>query len=286
MTTYAITGATGHLGRLAVHDLLARGVPASDVVALVRTPAKAADLAGAGVQVREGDYDRPQTLTTALAGVDRLLLVSGSEIGRRLPQHQAVITAAAAAGVSRIVYTSLLGADTTSLPIAAEHVATEQALAASGIPFTVLRNGWYTENYTGQLQQHLASGTILSSTGHGRISAATRADYATAAITALTSPEQATGAVHELGGPAFTLDDLAATITEVTCTPVTHRALPADQYAGALQAAGLDEATAGFLTVVDAAIAAGDLYTDSDALTQLLTRPATPLADAVRAAHT
>jgi NAD(P)H dehydrogenase (quinone) len=285
MTTYAVTGATGHLGRLAVHDLLARGVPASDVVALVRTPARAADLAGAGVQVREGDYDRPQTLATALAGVDRLLLVSGSEIGRRLPQHQAVIDAAAAAGVSRIVYTSLLGADTTSLPIAAEHVATEQALAASGIPFTVLRNGWYTENYTGQLQQHLASGTILSATGHGRISAATRADYATAAVTALTSPEQATGTVHELGGPAFTLDDLAATITEVTGTPVTHRDLPADQYAGALQAAGLDEATTGFLTVVDTAISAGDLHTDSDALTRLLGRPATPLADAVRAAH-
>ena len=285
MTTYAVTGATGHLGRLAVESLLTRGVPASDVVAIVRTPTNAADLAERGVQVREGDYDRPDTLPAALTGVDRLLLVSGSEIGRRLPQHTAVITAAKAAGVSRIVYTSLLKADTTTLPIAGEHVGTEAALREAGIPFTVLRNGWYTENYTGQLAQYLATGTILGATGGASVSAATRADYAAAAAAALTG-ENAGNAVHELGGPAFTLDDLAATITQVTGTPVTHQDLPAEQYTATLRSAGLDEGTAGFLTVVDASTARGDLHTESEALTRLLGRPATSLVDAVRAAHT
>ena len=285
MTTYAVTGATGQLGRLAVEDLLTRGVSAADVVAVVRTPAKAADLAERGVQVREGDYDRPDTLPAALAGVDRLLLVSGSEIGRRLPQHEAVITAAKAAGVSRIVYTSLLKADTTSLPIAGEHVGTEALLREAGVPFTVLRNGWYTENYTGQLGQYLATGAVLGATAAGRISAATRADFAAAAVSALIDEAEATGEVHELGGPAFTLAELAATITEVTGTSVTHRDLSGEQYGAALQQAGLDEGSAGFLAVVDAAIARGDLHTDSDALSRLLGRPATSLTEAVRAAH-
>ena len=288
MTTYAVTGATGHLGRLAVEELLARGVPAADVVAIVRTPAKAGDLAERGVQVREGDYDRPDTLPGALAGVERLLFVSGSEIGRRLPQHTAVIDAAKVAGVQRIAYTSLLKADTTTIPIAGEHVGTEQVLRGAGIPFVVLRNGWYTENYTGQLPQHLATGTVLSATGGGRISAATRADYAVAAVAALTAADDdfVDGAVHELGGPAFTLDDLAAAITEVTGTSVAHHDLPGEQYAAALQQAGLDGGTAGFFAVVDAAIARGDLHTGSDALPRLLGRPATPLTDAIRAAHT
>ena len=174
MTTYAVTGATGHLGRLVVDELLARGVPAADVVAVVRNPGKATDLAARGVDVREGDYDRPETLPGALAGVQRLLLVSGSEVGQRVPQHTAVIEAAKAAGVQRIAYTSVLRADSTSLPIAPEHVATEQVLRESGVPFTVLRNGWYTENYTGQLDRYLATGEIVGATANGRISAATR----------------------------------------------------------------------------------------------------------------
>ena len=287
MTTYAVTGASGHLGRLAVQDLLTRGVPAADVVAIVRTPARAAGLAERGVQVRQGDYDRPETLPAALAGVERLLLVSGSEIGRRLPQHEAVITAAKTAGVQRIAYTSLLKADTTTIPIAGEHVGTEALLRQGGVPFTVLRNGWYTENYTGQLGQYLGTGAVLGATGGAAISAATRADYAAAAVTALTTDDAGftSGTVHELGGPAFTLAELAATITEVTGTPVAHHDLSGQQYTAALQRAGLDEGSAGFFAVVDAAIARGDLHTDSDALSRLLGRPATSLVDAVRAAH-
>ncbi len=284
MTTYAVTGATGHLGRLVIEELLARGVPAADVVAVVRNPGKATDLAAHGVQVREGDYDRAETLPAALAGVDRLLLVSGSEVGRRVPQHTAVIEAAKAAGVQRVAYTSLLKADSTTLPIAAEHVATEQVLRESGLPFTVLRNGWYTENYTGQMDQYLATGEIVGATGGGRVSAATRADYAAAAAAALLA-EDADGVVHELGGPAVTFDDLAAALTEVTGTPVVHRDVPVDQLVAGLQQAGLDEGTAGFVAAIDVSIAGGALHTDSDDLARLLGRPATPLVDAVRAAR-
>ncbi len=284
MTTYAVTGATGHLGRLVVEELLARGVPANDVVAVVRTPGKAEELAQRGVQVREGDYSRPETLPAALAGVQRLLLVSGSEVGRRIPQHQAVIEAAKAAGVQRIAYTSILKADDTTNPLAGEHLATEQALRTAGVPFVVLRNGWYTENYTGQLDQYLARGEVVGATGGGRISAAPRADYAAAAAAALMA-EDADHAVYELGGPAFTFDDLAAAISEVTGTTVEHRDVPVEQLAAELQEAGLDPGTAGFLAALDASIAHGDLQTDSDDLPRLLGRPATPLTPAISAAR-
>ena len=284
MPTYAVTGATGHLGRLVVEELLARGVPASDVVAVVRTPARAADLAALGVQVREGDYSRPETLPAALRGVQRLLLVSSSEVGQRVTQHTAVIDAARDAGVERIAYTSLLKADDTTNPLAGEHLATEQALRASGVPSTALRNGWYTENYTAQLEQYLARGEVLGATGGGAISAAPRADYAAAAVAALTADDA--DAVYELGGPAFTFDDLAAAISEVTGTPVTHRDVPVEQYAAALQGAGLDAGTAGFLAALDASIAHGDLQTSSDDLPRLLGRPVTPLTETLRAART
>ena len=284
MPTYAVTGATGKLGRHVVTELLARGVPAADVVAVVRTPAKAADLAARGVQVRQGDYSRPETLPTALAGVRRLLLVSGSEPGGRVAQHTAVIEAAREAGVERIVYTSILNADDTSNPLAGEHQGTEQALRAARVPFTVLRNGWYTENYTDQLGRYLEQGEIVGATGGGRVSAAPRADYAVAAAAALLADEQG-DVVHELGGPAFAFDDLAATVTEVTGTSVVHRDLPLPDYVAELQQAGLDEGTAGFVAALDASIAAGDLETESQDLARLLGRPVTPLADAVRAAR-
>ncbi|MFD7312200.1 SDR family oxidoreductase [Promicromonospora sp. NPDC059942] len=298
MTTYAVTGATGHLGRLVVQELLSRGVPAADVVAIARTPEKAADLAELGAQVREGDYDRPETLATALVGVQRLLLVSGSEPGARVPQHTAVIDAAKAAGVERIAYTSILNADDTTNPLAGEHQATEQVLRASGLPVTLLRNGWYTENYTARIGEFVERGEIVGASGDGKVSAAPRADYAGAAAAALLADDAAAGSadgsaagaaapvvVHELGGPAFTFTELAATIADATGAPVAYRDLTVEAFAADLQQAGLDAGTAGFVAGIDASIAAGDLQTDSDDLDRLLGRPATPLADAVRAAR-
>lgn len=282
MPIYAVTGASGHLGRRVIEELLARGIAPADVVAVVRAPSKAADLAARGVQVRLGDYSRPDTLPAALAGVKRLLLVSGSEPGQRVAQHTAVIEAAKAAGVERIAYTSSLNADDTTSPLAGEHQGTEQVLRSAGVPFTLLRNGWYTENYTDQLDQYLQQGAILGAAADGKVSGAPREDYAVAAAAALLNDDQG-NSVYELGGPAFTLEELAATISQVTGTTVAYRDLPVPAYAAALQQVGLDEATAGFLAAIDGSIAAGDLYTDSEDLARLLGRPVTPLADAIRA---
>ena len=284
MPIYAITGASGQLGRLAVQELLALGVPASDVVAVVRTPSKTTDLAERGVQVREGDYDRPETLGAALTGVDRLLLVSSSEPGRRVAHHTNVIEAAKAAGVSRIVYTSMLNVDTTTNPLAGEHGDTERALRAAGVPFTLLRNGWYTENYTGQIDQYLERGEILGAADSGKISAASRQDYATAAAAALLQDEEG-NRTFELGGPAFSLPEFARVISEVSGVPVTYRDLPVEEYVSSLQQAGLDGETARFVAALDASIAHGDLETHSEDLVRLLGRPVTPLTDVVRAAR-
>ena len=281
--TYAVTGASGHLGRHAVQALLARGVPASAVVAVVRTPGKADDLAQRGAQVRAADYSRPQTLGAALAGVDRLLLVSSSVPGQRAAHHTNVIEAAKTAGVSRIGYTSILNADDTTNPLAGEHQATERALRAAGVPFTLLRNGWYTENYTGQMDRYLQRGEILGAAGHGRISAATRQEYAAAAASALLQDEGG-NRIYELGGPAFDLPELARVISEVTGTAVTYLDLPAGEYASRLHEAGLDEESARFAASLDASIAHGDLETSSPDLAGLLGRPPTPLTDVVRAA--
>jgi len=284
MTTYAVTGASGQLGRLAVEQLLARGVTASEVVALVRTSSKATDLADRGVQVREADYSQPQTLRRALAGVDRLLLISSSEAGRRFAHHTNVIDAATTAGVSRIVYTSILDAEDSTNPLAGEHRDTEQALRGAGVAYTVLRNGWYTENYTDQLGQYVRTAEIVGATGNGKISAATRQDYADAAAATLLQDE-AGDRTYELGGPAFDLTDLARVISEVPGTSVIYRDLPVQEYVTSLQETGLDEDTAHFVAALDASIGHGDLETRSQDLTQLLGRPATPLVDAVRAAQ-
>jgi NAD(P)H dehydrogenase (quinone) len=280
MTTYAVTGATGPLGRLVVSTLLDRGVPAADVVAVVRDPAKAADLQARGVQVRLGDYDRPETLPAALAGVDRLLLVSGNAVGQRIRQHTAVIDAAKAAGVQRIAYTSLLRADTSTLPLAPEHLATEQALRTSGVPFTLLRNSWYVENYTGQLDQYRAQGAIIGAAGDARVAAAPRADYAAAAAGALLGDGH-DNAVYELGGPAVTLPELAAELSEATGTTIVYRDVPLADFRAGLLGAGLDEGTAGFVTALEEGTARGELETSTADLEALLGRPATPLREAV-----
>ena len=279
----ALTGATGQLGRLVIEHLLAAGTPAADVVAIVRNPDKAADLAAAGVTVRVADYDDPDAFPAALVGVDRLLLISGSEPGRRLPQHRAVIAAAQQAGVSLLAYTSILKADTTSSSLAPEHKATEADIQASGLPFTVLRNGWYLENFAGDLPGTLDRGTFIGSSGDGRISYATRADYAGAAAAVLTGTGHE-GRIYELGGePALTLPDVAAAITEASGRPVAYQDLAPAAHAAALTAAGLPAPVVDLLVDIDRSNRTGELFTDSGDLTRLLGRPTTSAVDGVRA---
>lgn len=284
MTTYAVTGATGPFGHHVVQSLLERGVAPRDIVAIVRTPANAADLAARGVDVRTGDYSQPDSLPPALAGVDRMLLVSGSEVGQRVAQHAAVIDAAKAAGVGRILYTSILRADTSEIALAVEHKATEELIVASGLPYTILRNGWYLENYTGRLAEYLSRGVIADAAGEGRVAAATRADFAEAAAAAAMLDDTAAAAVYELGGTAFTMAELAAEITAATGTEVVHQNLTTAELVAALQDAGLDAGTAGFVASLDEAAVRGDLDTDSVDLPRLLGRSVTSLRDAVRAA--
>ncbi|GAB7042678.1 MULTISPECIES: NAD(P)H-binding protein [Catenuloplanes] len=278
-----VTGATGHLGRLVVEDLLERGVPAGEIVAAARTPEKAADLAARGVQVREADYDRPETLATAFAGATKVLLVS-SEPGNRVAQHRAVVDAAKAAGAGLLAYTSILNADTTEMHLAADHQATEAAIKESGLPYVFLRNSWYFENYTGQFPQTLQNGAILGAAGDGRIAAAARADYAAAAGAVLTS-DGPVGVAYELGGDVpITLAELAAEVTAQSGTQVVYRDLPADEFEKALAGFGMPAPVAALFADVDVNIARGALNTGSGDLSRLIGRPTTPLADAVAAA--
>jgi len=255
-------------------------VPATDIVALARTPEKAADL---GVPVRRADYSDPSTLAGALAGVDVLLLVSGTELGQRVAQHTNVIKAAEVAGVGRVAYTSIANAEHSTNPLQPEHKATEDVLRASGVPFTILRDNWYLENYTGQLPQYLATGEVLGIDGTARVGAATRADMATAIVAALLDPATE-GATLELAGPPLTLAGLAETITDVTGTAVAYRDVTAQELTAALRGTGMDDATAGFVVALEESVARGDLDVRSDDLERLLGRPATSLADALRAA--
>src|SRR6478672_328983 len=281
--TLLVTGASGHLGRLVVEALLDRGTPAAQVVAIARTPESISDLADRGVQVRRADYTDPASLDAAFAGVDRLLLVSGSEVGQRIAQHANVIDAAKRAGVGVVAYPSITRADTSDLALAAEHRATEELLAASGLPHALLRNSWYLENYTGQLPTYLEHGAVLGAAGDGRVSAATRADYADAAAAVLAEDGHA-GRAYELGGTAFTLTELAATVSRVSGAEVIYRDLPVEDYAAALVAAGLPEGYAHALADSDRGIADGALFTDTGDLERLIGRPAASLEDAVRAA--
>jgi NAD(P)H dehydrogenase (quinone) len=283
MPVYAVTGASGHLGRLAIEQLQNRGVPPSDIVAVVRTPAKVTGLSERGVQVREGDYSSPPTLPPALAGAERLLLVSSSQAGQRVAHHVNVIRAAVTAGVRRIVYTSMLNADESTSPLAGEHRASEQALRDAGVPFTLLRNGYYTETYTDHLTEYVEQGEIIGAAGDGQMSAAPREDYAGAAATALLQDDSGGNLTYELGGPAFDLSDLAGAITEVTGTKVIYRDLSAADYTRALEQEGMDESTAQFVAALDTSVARGDLQTSSQDLARLLGHPATSIAHAVRA---
>ena len=279
MTT-AITGATGHLGRLVVARLKTLA-PTLPLLALVRTPAKAAAL---GIAAREADYTRPETLAAALAGVDTLLLISSSEVGQRAAQHRNVIDAARAAGVRRIVYTSLLHADRSPLDLAQEHRETEAMLQAAGIAHTLLRNGWYTENYTGSIAGALAAGSFIGSAGDGRIASAPRADYAEAASVVLTTPGH-DGKTYELAGDsAYTLAELAAEVSRQTGKTLPYVDLPPADYAKALAGMGLPAALAQAIAGWDVGASQGALFDDGRQLSRLIGRPTTPLAATVAAA--
>jgi NAD(P)H dehydrogenase (quinone) len=279
-----VTGATGHLGRLVVESLLERGIPAAQIVAAGRNTDKIQDLADRGVTVKQIDFTRPETLTEAFAGADKVLLVSSSEVGKRAAQHRNAIAAAREAGVSLLAYTSIAKADTTQMLLAAEHRETEEAIRESGVPFTFLRNGWYLENYTEQLPTTLEHGAILGSAGNGRVSAATRADYAAAAAAVLTGEGHA-GQVYELGGDeAFTLPELAAEITRQSGTEVAYRDLPVDEYTQVLVSVGLPEQAATVFADSDKGVDRGELFVDSGDLSRLSGRPTTTLAEALATA--
>ena len=277
-----VTGATGHLGRLAVEALLERGVPAAEIVATGRRTEALTDLPDRGVVVRTADYDDAASLEAAFEGAERLLLVSGSEVGQRVRQHGNAVAAAQAAGVGFIAYTSIAHADTSTLLLAEEHRATEQLLAEAGVPHALLRNSWYLENYTGQLPVYLEHG-IAGAAGDGAVSAATRADYAVAAAAVVATGGHA-GAVHELGGVPFTMTELAEVVSAATGRTVAYTDLPVEQYQQVLVAAGLPAPAAAVFADGDRGVAAGELLVEGDDLARLLGRAPTSLADAVAAA--
>lgn len=278
-----VTAATGKLGRLVVSGLLEK-VPAKDLAIAVRDPNKAADLAARGVQVRQADYSKPETLGPALKGVDTVLLISSSEVGQRTRQHQAVVDAAKKAGVRLLAYTSVLHADTSGLALATEHKATEEAIRASGLPFVFLRNGWYTENYTENLAPALAHGAIIGSSGEGRVAAATRADYAAAAVAVLTSQGHENKVYELAGDTAFTATELAAEVSRQSGKSVLYKDLPQADYARALVGVGVPAPFAEILADSDAGAARGELNDSSGDLRRLIGRPTTPLAQSVAAA--
>ncbi|HEY9095624.1 MAG TPA: SDR family oxidoreductase [Hydrogenophaga sp.] len=276
-----ITGANGQLGRLVIQNLL-KNTPAAQIVAAVRAPEKARDLAAQGITVRQADYNQPDTLATAFAGATKLLLISSSEVGQRVPQHKAVIAAAKKADVKLLAYTSLLHADRSPLGLAAEHQATEAALAESGLPHVLLRNGWYTENYLASAPAALEHGAVLGCAQEGRIASAARADYAAAAAAVLTAEGQA-GKVHELAGDhSYTLAELAAELARQSGKPVVYQDMPQPAYAAALISIGLPEGLAQMLADSDAGAARGGLFDDSHQLSQLIGRPTTTLAESVK----
>ena len=277
-----VTGATGHFGRLAIEALIRRGVPAQQIVAVGRDAGAIADLAERGVVVRRAEYTDPAALRAAFAGAEKLLLVSGSEVGQRVRQHRGVIAAAKEAGIGLVAYTSILRADTSDLILAEEHRQTEQDLIAAGLPYVLLRNGWYFENWTANLAATLEHG-LVGAAGDGRFSAAARADLAEAAAAVLTSDghEHQT---YELGGAAFTLTELAAVISAESGREVRYTDLPAEQLAEVLAGAGLPEAFAGILADSDRGAAAGQLEVEGNDLEKLIGRPPASINDAVRAA--
>ena len=278
----AVTGATGHLGYLVIEKLLATH-NAQDLVAIVRNPAKAQALADKGVQVREADYGNPAALALALQGVEKLLLISSSEVGQRAVQHRNIIDAAKSAGVKLIAYTSLLHADRSPLGLHVEHVATENYLAQSGVPYVLLRNGWYSENYLASVPAALAHGAFIGSAGEGKIASASREDYAEAAAKVLSLDNQA-GKVYELAGDsAWTLAELTDKISALSGKTVVYNNLSEADFAAALQGAGLPEGFARLLADSDVGASKGGLFDDGHQLSRLIGRPTTTIDDSLKA---
>jgi NAD(P)H dehydrogenase (quinone) len=282
MTIYAVTGATGKLGRLVLDELLQKA-NAGDIVALAREPSALSDYAANGVQVRRADYDDADSLKAALQGVDRVLLISGNAVGERPRQHGNVIEAAKAAGVSYLAYTSILKGDRSRLALAPEHVATEKLLKDSGLTYDVLRNGWYSENYTGGLAQSLESGKIFGAVGEGRLSTATRADLAAGAAAALLKGKG--GEVYELAGDeAWTMHEFAEEVSRQSGRQVEYVDQSEGDYAKVLEGAGLPPPVAAMLASTSALSGEGELYDDSKSLSRLSGRPTTPIRETIAAA--
>lgn len=278
----AVTGATGQLGRLVI-DALLKKVPAAEIIAAVRSPEKAADLAALGVQLRQADYAKPETLASAFSGVEKVLLISSSEVGAREAQHKAVIAAAKEAGVSLLAYTSLLHADTSPLGLATEHRATEQALIASNVPYAILRNGWYTENYAASIAPAITHGAFIGAAAEGKIASASRKDYAEAAA-AVMAGNEAAGQIYELSGDtAYTLAEFTAEIARQSGKAIQYIDMPQADFSAALKGAGLPDWLAEMLADSDAAAAKGGLFDDSHTLSKLAGHPTTPWQDVVKA---
>jgi NAD(P)H dehydrogenase (quinone) len=277
----AITAATGQLGQLVVEQLLSK-IPARELVAVVRNPAKAETLASRGVVVRPASYTDSAALERAFTGVDKLLLISGNEFGQRATQHRTVIDAAKRAGVKLIVYTSLLRADTTALSLGPEHAQTEAALKASGLSYILLRNGWYHDNYTGSIKSALSHGAYVGSSGSGRISSASRADYAAAAVVALTGGAKVNHTYELAGDESYTLTDLAAEVSRQAGKNLPYHDLPEGAYAHVLRKAGVPEPYASGLASWGVGASQGALFDDGRQLSALIGRPTTPMRDAVR----
>ena len=277
----AITGATGQLGQHVIANLL-NTTAASQLVAVVRNPAKAEALSQKGIVVRQADYGDEAALTKALQGVDKLLIISSSEVGQRAPQHRNIINAAKAAGVKFIAYTSLLHADTSPLGLHVEHVETEKMLADSGIPYALLRNGWYTENYLASAPPALEHGVFIGAAGEGKIASATREDYAAAAARVIAEEGHA-GKVYELAGDhGWTLSELAAELAKQSGKKVVYQNLSQADFAAALKSVGLPAGLADMLADSDVGASKGGLFDDSHTLSKLIGRPTTPLAESVK----
>ncbi|MEB0287606.1 NAD(P)H-binding protein [Cryobacterium sp. 10I1] len=281
--SYIVTATSGHLGHLIVESLLARGAAPESIVATARNVDKLSALAALGVRTAVLDYGNPETVTAVVEPGDVLMLVSGSEVGQRVPQHTAVIAAAQAAGVGRIVYTSAPKATASALLLAPEHKATEEFLIASGVPFSILRNGWYTENYTGEIERARQAGEIVASVGDGRVASASRADYADAAAAAILDDSLAGKTLELSGDHAWDFDELAATIGTLIDSSVAFRNLTPAAHAELLASFGLDEGTVGFVVGLDANIRDGLLGETSGDLARLIGRPTTPLAEGLAA---